>query len=140
METDKEDDKQSDRSFIEIMNEFVEQKMRLCNGCTSLISEIILSEPLTDCGLPPIYNEYTSCPCLDCLVKSACTKLCDEHQGYSNIIKRSHKRIVRRLTDNELARMYEEKHGNPPSKDKEDDNPSWPGLGTPTCMLKMEGD
>lgn len=129
MESNKGDNKQSDRSFIDIMNEFVDQKMDLCNGCTSLISELIVSEPITDCGLPPIYNEDESCPCIECVVKSACTRLCDAHQNYSKVIKYAYKKVIRRLTDNELARRYEEKHGHPPPKEKEYKSPI---IGTPT--------
>jgi len=137
MEENKGDNKRSNRSFIEMINEFLEQKMTLCNGCTSLVSDIILSEPVTDCGLPPIYNEHASCPCVNCLVKAACTKLCDKHQNYSKMINRKHKGAIRRLTDYELARRYEEKHGHPPPK-KKVVRPPW--IGEPTCMLKMEGE
>lgn len=34
------------------------------------------------CGLDPIRNEFDVCPCADCILKTNCTKKCNERNVY----------------------------------------------------------
>lgn len=131
MEEDQRYDNRINKPFINTIAEIIDQKMKLCRGCSNLISDIMLSTPVTGCTVPPIFTEGVSCPCLVCLVKPTCGQTCDKFLEYEKRIDSSYKIIVRQIVDNYLQKLHMEK----PKKERI----SCPIIGTPTCFYEYKG-
>jgi hypothetical protein len=110
MGANKREDRSSDISFSDLIDDIISKKFTICYGCSTFIDENSVSVPFCACDLPPVFSKELSCPCIECLIKMVCTEECDKVRNYASNLSSVHRRVIENLIDDELERRHKKEN------------------------------